>query len=161
MWQKFAARSPFLQAFTGGKSQPKVATPTTGLVEALSGLSRKKSLVFVISDFLSLSEAEKEALRDAALVHDVVCVIVQDERERELPPGRGMYTLRDIVTGKTRNFWLNDANRRRFRENAQAKLDELTSFFQDADCDWQVFSTEQEADQVIPQMMLLFGGHRR
>ena len=146
--------------------QPEAKTQTaipvaSGLCDALQRLPSRKSLVFLVSDFLNLTNEEKEALREAALIHEVICVVIQDERERELPAGGGMYTLRDIVSGKTKTIWLNNANRIQYRQNAQNKLDELTAFFSDANCDWQVFSTEQESDEVIPQMMQLFGGHRR
>jgi uncharacterized protein (DUF58 family) len=159
-WQSLAA--PIHKAIGKQTAEAKTAIPVaSGMCEALLGLSKRKSLVFVVSDFLNLTAEEKEALQDAATIHDVICVVIQDERERELPPGPGMYTLRDIVSGKTKTIWLNQANRTQFRLNAQKKLDELTAFFSDANCDWQVFSTEQDMDQVIPQMMQLFGGHRR
>jgi uncharacterized protein (DUF58 family) len=136
-------------------------TLASGKSEALLEVPRTRSLIFVVSDFINLSEAEKESLRDAAAVHDVVCVVIQDLRERELPAGRGLYTLRDIVSGESKAVWLNDANREQFRQNAQGRLDELTAFFKDADCDWGLFSTEQDVDEVIPEMMRLFSGHRR
>jgi uncharacterized protein (DUF58 family) len=159
-WESLSA--PLQKAFGKQSAEAKPAIPVaSGMCEALQGLSKRKSLVFLVSDFLNFTNVEKEALRDAATIHDVICVVIQDERERELPPGPGMYTLRDIVSGKTKTIWLNEANRTQFRQNAQKKLDELTAFFSDANCDWQVFSTEQDFDQVIPQMMQLFGGHRR
>jgi uncharacterized protein (DUF58 family) len=134
----------------------------SGLAKALStALPRRKSLVFVISDFLSMNENDREVLANTAGRHDVFCLVVQDERERELPPGRGVYHLRDMSTGEVKRFWLNERNRKLFRENAQQKLDELSEFFIDANCDWEVFSTEQSADDVITLMIRLFGGHRR
>jgi uncharacterized protein (DUF58 family) len=142
-------------------AKPAQATAASGMSEALGELGRKKSLVFVLSDFLSLSEADKEALTDAAAVHDLVCLVIQDERERELPSGRGMYTLKDIVSGETTTVWLNDVNRAQFRANAQKKLEQLCAFFGEANCDWDVLSTEQDFDDVIQSMMRLFGGHRR
>jgi uncharacterized protein (DUF58 family) len=147
-------------------SAPKPAEKTeiplaSGKCDALLEVPRTRSLIFVVSDFIDLSDAEKESLRDAAAVHDVVCVVIQDLRERELPSGRGLYTLRDIVSGEAKAVWLNDANREQFKQNAQARLDELAAFFTDADCDWGLFSTEQDADEVIPEMMRLFSGHRR
>ena len=142
-------------------SSTSVKQKSSGLYEALSELPRNRALVFVVSDFIDLSKKEKEALSDAAAVHDVVCVVIQDLRERELPAGRGMYTLRDIVSGDAKTVWLNDTNRDLFRRNAQQRLDDLAAFFKTANCDWGLFSTEQNADEVIPEMMRLFGGHRR
>jgi hypothetical protein len=142
-------------------SQVTETSQSSGICEALLEIPRTRSLVFFVSDFINLSVEEKEALRDAAAVHDVVCVVVQDLRERELPSGRGLYTLRDIVSGEAKTVWLNEANREQFRQNANRRLDELTAFFTDANCDWGIFSTEQDADEVIPEMMRLFSGHRR
>ena len=146
---------------SGSAVSGKATLVQSGKCEALRELPRTKSLVFVISDFIGLSDSEKQALADAAAVHDVVCVIVQDQRERELPSGRGTYTLRDIVSGETKTIWLSDANRKLFKQNATKQLDQLTAFLTAANCDWGVFSTEQNADEVIPEMMRLFGGHRR
>lgn len=162
-----ATNGGFLRSLGGlrrhASSSPAQGTAPveSGKREAFEELPRTRSLVFVISDFIGLSDEEKEALRDAAAVHDVVCVVIQDRRERELPAGRGLYTFRDIVSGQTRTIWLNQANREQFKQNAQKRLDELAAFFTDANCDYGVFSTEQDADEVIPEMMRLFGGHRR
>lgn len=142
-------------------AKPKGYRKESGIREALAELPRSKSLVFVISDFIDVTEAEKEALVDAANVHDVVCIVIQDLRERELPAGSGLYTLRDIVTGEVKSIWLNEANRRQFRLNAQKRLDQLSTYFTNSNCEFGVFSTEQTAEEVIPEMMRLFGGHRR
>jgi uncharacterized protein (DUF58 family) len=151
-----------LGSFSRKSASPKTESClASGKCEALLEVPKTRSLVFVVSDFINLSDAEKESLREAAAVHDVVCVVIQDLRERELPSGRGLYTLRDIVSGEAKSVWLNDANREQFRRNSQARLDELTAFFTDANCDWGFFSTEQDADEVIPEMMRLFSGHRR
>ena len=149
------------KAVSGKAAAGKAFPVESGKCEALRELPRTKSLVFVVSDFIGLSDSEKQALADAAAVHDVVCVIVQDQRERELPMGRGLHTLRDIVSGETKTIWLSDANRQLFKQNAKKQLDQLTAFLTAANCDWGVFSTEQNADEVIPEMMRLFGGHRR
>jgi uncharacterized protein (DUF58 family) len=151
-----------LGSFRRKSASRKTDVPlASGKCEALLEVPRTRSLIFFISDFINLSEAEKESLRDAAVVHDVVCIVIRDLREHELPSGRGMYTLRDIVSGEAKSVWLNESNREQFRQNAQKRLDELTAFFTDADCDWGLFSTEQDADEVIPEMMRLFSGHRR
>jgi uncharacterized protein (DUF58 family) len=156
LWARLTARDA--QTSSPAKQMTRVES---GKCEALAELPRSRSLVFVISDFINLSDDEKEALQDAAAVHDVVCVVIQDLRERELPSGSGLYTLRDIVSGEAKTIWLNTANREQFRLNAQKRLEQLAAFFTEANCDWGCFSTEQDADDVIPEMMRLFGGHRR
>jgi uncharacterized protein (DUF58 family) len=161
-FSKFAwALSNVLRSAQPELSPNHSAEMQSGKIAALKALPRSKSLVFVISDFIDLSNPEKETIKDLAAIHDLVCIVVQDIRERELPAGRGLYTLQDIVSGRSRTIWLNDESRRQYRENARKRFEELTTFFVEANCDWGVFSTEQESDEVIPEMMRLFGGHRR
>ncbi len=156
-WKKF--RASFSRAETIGGNAESVFE--SGIRQALQEVGGKKSLVFLVSDFSNLTSADRESLKDAARVHDLVCVVVQDERERELPSGRGFYTLLDIVSGETKTICLTETNRAKFRENASQKLDELCALFAEAECDWEVFSTEEDFDQVVPKMMRLFGRHRR
>jgi uncharacterized protein (DUF58 family) len=132
----------------------------SGLVKSLARLPRQRSLVFIISDFLNLNDAEKAALKRAALLHDVVAVVIEDRRERELPAGTGIYTLEDIRTGKRKSIWLSAKNRREFAEDFLRHQTALFAALRQAHCTFTVFSTE-EGDAAIPKMMRLFGGHRR
>jgi uncharacterized protein (DUF58 family) len=132
----------------------------SGLIKSLRSLPRNRALVFILSDFLSLTEDEKQALKRAALVHDIVSVVIQDRRERELPDGWGPYTLADMRTGKWKTIWLSAKNRAEFAANFQRHHDALLADLKAAHCDSAVFSTE-EGDAALPKMMLLFGGHRR
>ncbi|HEY9774576.1 MAG TPA: DUF58 domain-containing protein [Planktothrix sp.] len=135
----------------------------SGLIGALALLPRQKSLVFIVSDFLHLSDAEKLAVRRAALTHDVVSLIIQDRRERELPAPTGwlpeLLTVQDIRTGERRSIWLTKKNRQAFSDNFQHHHDTLLAFLKEAHCDRAVFSTE-EGEAAIPKIMRLFSGHR-
>jgi uncharacterized protein (DUF58 family) len=136
---------------------------TSGLTAALATLPRQKSLVFIISDFLHLTDAEKAAIKRLGYTHDVVCLTVQDRRERELPAPTGWWpellTVRDIRTGQRQSIWLSKKNRRLFSENFQRHHDALMAFFKEAHCDRAVFSTE-EGEAAIPKIMRVFSGHR-
>ncbi len=132
----------------------------SGLIKSLRSLPRNRSLVFILSDFHSLTEDEKVALKRAALIHDIVCVVIQDRRERELPAGWGPCTLEDMRTGKWKTIWLSQKNRSEFATNFQHHHDALLADLKAAHCNSAVFSTE-ESDAALPKMMLLFGGHRR
>lgn len=131
-----------------------------GLVKSLRSLPGHRALVFIVSDFLDLTEDEKAALKRAALIHDIVCVVVQDRRERELPDGWGPYTLADMRTGKRKTIWLSRKSRDEYAANFQRHHDALLAALKAAHCESAVFSTE-EGDAALPKMMLLFGGHRR
>lgn len=133
----------------------------TGLMKALKAVSgQSRSLVFIISDFLNLTDEEKTLLKRTAVKHDVVCICVQDLRERELPSGFGVYTFQDLLTGERRSIWLSKANRAKFAENFQRHQTALFEFFRSAHVDWTVVSTE-EGVAAYPKLMRLFAGHRR
>ena len=74
------------------------ATDLAGALEYLSKVLRRRSVIFVISDFLD--EGFSERLRVAAGRHDVTAVAVGDRREAELPP-IGILELEDAETGET------------------------------------------------------------
>ncbi len=134
---------------------------TSGFVQALHAVAKQsRSLVFVLSDFMNMGEEEKKTLRRLSVLHDVVCIMIQDLRERELPGGFGLYTFQDLRSGEKRSIWLTASNRRLFAENFQAHQAALFEFFRECHCDWQVFSTE-EGVAAHPKLMKLFAGHRR
>lgn len=143
-----------------GRKAVKSEKGVSGLVKALSRLPKSRSLVFVLSDFFDLSEEDKKALRRAGTIHDIVCLVIQDRRERELPAGWGFYTLQDMRTGVRRTIWLSRSTRQKFQENFQRHNSALLALFKKAHCDWSVFSTEEGA-AAHPKLMRLFGGHRR
>ncbi|MDR3616437.1 MAG: DUF58 domain-containing protein [Candidatus Obscuribacterales bacterium] len=132
----------------------------SGLIEALRALPSKRSLVFLVSDFINLSDEEKVAIKRAASAHDVICAVTRDDRERELPPGTGFRTLEDVTTGQRKTIWLSATTRAQFAQNAAAKLAELLKFFRDARCEWRVFYTSQR-ELAIPEMLMLFTLHRQ
>ncbi len=132
----------------------------SGLMKALSNLPVSRSLVFILSDFLHLTGEEKVALRKAALRHDVVCLVIQDRRERELPPGWGFLTIEDLQTGQRKTIFLSRRTRERFAAQFAAHQAALTTFFKEAHCTWQVVSTE-EGDAAIPKIIKLFASHTK
>lgn len=133
----------------------------TGLMKALKAIGQhSRSLIFIISDFLNLTEEEKVMLKKTAVRHDVVCICVQDLRERELPNGFGFYTFQDLKTGQKRSIFLHKKNRAKFAENWQRHQTALFEFFRQAHVDWTVVSTE-EGVAAYPKLMRLFAGHRR
>jgi len=74
---------------------------TTNINEALEFLSRvikRKSTVFLISDFLA--EDFKRSLQIANKKHDVIAISITDPREVALPDA-GMIELEDAETGET------------------------------------------------------------
>ncbi len=73
------------------------ATDLKGLLEGLVGVARRRSVAFVVSDFLA--EGYERALSLAAAKHDVVPVVLHDARDDELPDV-GLASFQDLETGE-------------------------------------------------------------
>ena len=88
----------------------------------LSNIIKKRSIVFVISDFLT-ENTYKDALKIANKKHDIVALRIIDKVETELPDV-GLIKLKDNETGKV--FWVNTSDkmfRKQFAIN-QIKFEE-------------------------------------
>lgn len=80
----------------------------TSIAEALRYLTnaiKKKSIAFLISDFLD--EGYEDDLKLANRKHDIVALRIRDERENELP-SMGLVRFRDLESGKT--SWVNTSS---------------------------------------------------
>ncbi|WP_428030215.1 DUF58 domain-containing protein [Ancylobacter sp.] len=93
----------------------------SGLLDAAEGLPRRRSLVFLVSDFL-MPATEIDRLLDALWRHDVIPVIVRDGAMEENLPRWGLIEVGDLETGAARLVlmrpslrarWLRDARERR------------------------------------------------
>jgi uncharacterized protein (DUF58 family) len=74
-------------------------TNIAGGLRFLTGAIKKRSIVFLISDFID--EGYEDALRIAGKKHDLVGIKLYDPREADLPPVGLMRTV-DAETGETR-----------------------------------------------------------
>ncbi len=100
------------------------ATRLRDLLEAAAGLVRRRSTVFVVSDFISEPGWERSLAR-LAQRHEVVAVRVLDPLELELPD-LGLLTLRDAETGEQLLVDTHDkAFRQRFSRIAAQREAEL------------------------------------
>jgi len=78
--------------------KPKGSKTDIGKVlEYLSKVGRKRSVVFIVSDFIS--EDYLKALRIANKKHDITAISISDPREREIPKV-GFLELEDAETGE-------------------------------------------------------------
>ncbi len=95
-------------------------------LQYLSRVVRRRSVVFLVSDFLASGYAS--ALRVAGRRHDLVSILVTDPREMELPP-LGYIELEDAETGERLLIDSRDKEvRERFRQaalEAQARRQKL------------------------------------
>jgi uncharacterized protein (DUF58 family) len=80
--------------FHRSKSQ---GTKVSAAVDHLRGILKKRSTVFVLSDFQDGSYAQ--SLKTMSKKHDVVAVVIQDPAELEIP-AVGLVDLQDAETGE-------------------------------------------------------------
>ncbi len=130
---------------------PKKAQPTD-LKRVLSDAAkmiRRRSLVFVVSDFISPPGWEKP-LSQLANRHDVIAVRLTDPLEVRLPD-LGLITFQDAENGDQLFVDTHDKGfRARFAAAAQAREEELMTAFQAAGVDAIELSTEDDvADAVL------------
>ena len=74
------------------------ATDLKAGLEALVGVSRRRSIAFVVSDFFA--QGYERALALASAKHDIVPVVLVDPRDKELPDV-GLATFEDLESGET------------------------------------------------------------
>lgn len=94
-------------------------TALADLIQGAAGIVRRRSLVFVVSDFIS-SPGWEEALARLARRHEVVAVRLYDPAEMALPDV-GLVTVEDAETGEQ---LLVDASDPAFRERYAQLADE-------------------------------------
>ena len=135
-------------------------TQLTHLLDAAAHLIKRRSTVFVISDFFSAQGWEKP-LAQLARRHDVVAVRLTDPLELRLPD-MGMITLRDAETGETQLVDCDLSFRRRFAEISAEKEAQLREGLALAGVDTLELSTDADiADALIRFCALRRGKSRR
>ena len=82
-------------------------------LETVSLLLKRRSIVFLISDFLTAPESYRQAMQLTARRHDLAAFDLQDPMEREMPDV-GIILLEDAETGDRR--WVDTGNRAWRRE---------------------------------------------
>ena len=115
-------------------------TDLSPLLDAGLRWIKGRSLVFVISDFISAPGWER-SLRNLSRRHEVIAVRLYDPREMELPDV-GPLLMDDAETGEQLYVDTHDPTfRRRYREAAEARETELRAAFRRAGVDAVSLST--------------------
>lgn len=123
-------------------------TQLSQLLDAAVHTIKRRSTVFVVSDFFSAPGWDKP-LQQLSRRHDVVAVRLTDPLELQLPDF-GMMTLRDAETGETQLVDCNPRFRRRFAEISAEKEAQLRQGLVQAGVDTLEVSTEADiADSLI------------
>jgi uncharacterized protein (DUF58 family) len=132
--------------------QPRLArVPRTNLKPFFEGALhtlKRRSLVFVISDFMSEPGWERP-LSMLGQRHEVVAIRLTDPREMELPDV-GMVVMEDAETGEQLFVDTHDVKfRKRFFDAVQKREEELASAFRRAGVDMLTLSTEDDLIKAI------------
>lgn len=101
----------------------------TNISEALrflSGIMKKKAIVFLISDFLTADNYE-HTLKIASKKHDITGIRVYDIREEKLP-NLGIVPMLDAESGQVRMI---DTSSRQVRINYEKNYNEKLKFFRE------------------------------
>ncbi|MBN1995043.1 MAG: DUF58 domain-containing protein [Anaerolineae bacterium] len=99
----------------GGGTDLKLA------LDLVNRVLKRRSIVFLISDFLTSPESYRRVLQISNRRHDVIAVTLSDPREWEWPRV-GLVALEDAETGQTQ--WL-DTSSRHWRESFIERVSEL------------------------------------
>jgi uncharacterized protein (DUF58 family) len=102
--------------------QPKgTGTNISGALQYLNNVIKKRSISFVLSDFIDAGY--DNALRIVSKRHDVIAVTMSDPRERELPK-IGLIKMKDAESGRERWIDTGDLNIRQSFDQFWRKHDE-------------------------------------
>ena len=96
-------------------------TNISGALEYLNSVIKKRSIAFVVSDFIDTQY--DNALRIVGKRHDVIAVTMNDPRERELPR-IGLMKMKDAETGAERWIDTSDSRVQRSFANFWAQQEE-------------------------------------
>ncbi len=127
-WKRFLTREAPLFGAEGFRfpkrlRPPREATRIATALEFLMSVRSRKSVCFLVSDFID--EGYEQALVAANRKHDVIAVLISDPREFEFP-ALGLVELRDAETGRTRVVDTASQNfRRDFERKSRERVEAL------------------------------------
>lgn len=125
------------------RHEPKSqGTDLTKALDFLNQVRSRRCVAFLFSDFID--DGYQDPLRNAANLHDLVCVSLSDLRERELPQS-GMLEMMDAETGALRTIDCSDGRlRQRVRGRAQTRQQELQDLCHEVNADFLQLCTEDD-----------------
>jgi uncharacterized protein (DUF58 family) len=127
-------------------------TDLTGLLELAQGVIRRRSLVVLISDFITAPGWERPLLQLTER-HEVVAIRLLDPREYELPDA-GVIVVEDAETGEQLVVDSSDTEfRRRLREAGEHREAELRALTLRAGVDIYEVSTADDLVQALVRII--------
>ena len=138
----------------------------TDIVEAVNYLARvcrKRTVAFLVSDFLTEDFGQRTTMRirSAARKHELISVLVTDPGEFRLPDG-GIVTFRDLETGAMRFLDASDrTTRERFQASRQAIHENVLQTHKAMDMDCIEMTTDGDAADALVRYFRLRERRRR
>ena len=124
------------------------ATSLSELIETALRSIKRRSLVFIVSDFFTMPGWEKP-LELLARRHETLAIRLTDPRERELPD-IGFVIMTDAETGEALHIDTHDARfRKRFAEVVDRRERALGAAFRRAGVDTLELSTEEDLVRTV------------
>jgi len=159
-----SGRNQVLRLVNDLLKQPRLprspATNLTPLLQSALSAIKQRSLVFIISDFISLPGWEKP-LSLLNQKHEVLAVRLWDPREKELPDV-GPIIMEDAETGEQLYVDTHDRKfRQRFKAAAEQREVELAEAFKRAGVEALSLSTEEDLVRAIVRFAKLRKQHRK
>ena len=138
-----------LHAMQSEQETPSSSGTNLGeLIRAAEHVVRRRSLIFVVSDFIS-APGWGQALGRLAQRHEIIAVRLHDPLEAELPD-LGLVVVQDAETGEQLFVDTNDKRfRRRFAEAAKRREAELRGAFREAGVDAIELSTNDDLIETV------------
>ncbi len=134
-------------------------TDIRGALRFLNNVQRRRSVVFLVSDFLD--EGYEDDLRVASHRHDIVCCHLSDVAERRLPDA-GLLELEDPETGVLE--WVDTSDpdiRRGFEAASRQELARLRALFQRNRLDPMFLSTDRDPIDEVRALFRRRASRRR
>ena len=103
------------------------ATDIKSALEFMNGAIKKKSIVFLLSDFMD--QGYEKILGVLGRKHDLIGVVIEDRRENEIPP-LGLIKFTDAETGEER--WIDTSSftvRNRLKQSREKAINTRNSVF--------------------------------
>ena len=128
-----------------------------GLIKAAASLPRRRALVILSSDFLGKPSGLERALRILAPKHEVLPLVLWDEREVALPgKGFALYPMSDLETGELSYVFLTSKTRRQFEENSRLRREALEQLFARFGIQPHFLIGDEKDDDIETLMKILF-----
>lgn len=127
------------------------ATDLAHAIDELNRVCNKRSVCFIISDFLSPLEKLGETLKRASRRHDIVGLRISDRSEQSLPDHGAPLLVQDPESDRQLSIRNNKADRRRYQTFYQQQQQLCEQAFRSAKCDLVDISTDSSAIAAIQQ----------